>query len=124
MKKANLGQPLEVGTDVVVIGGGYTAMDCSRTSLRHGRPGLDVYRRTCSELVVTRRSSARRNASVRMEFLATIEVLGKKGKVTGVKFIRNRPASRTPRAAAPLRDRGSEFVIPARRSSGRPQPPT
>ena len=36
MKKANLGEPLEVGTDVVVIGGGYTAMDCSRTSLRHG----------------------------------------------------------------------------------------
>ena len=36
MKKANLGQPLEVGNDVVVIGGGYTAMDCSRTSLRHG----------------------------------------------------------------------------------------
>ena len=36
MKRANLGQPIEVGNDVVVIGGGYTAMDCSRTSLRHG----------------------------------------------------------------------------------------
>ena len=36
MKKANLGEELEVGQDVVVIGGGYTAMDCSRTSLRHG----------------------------------------------------------------------------------------
>ena len=31
MKKANLGEPIEVGKDVVVIGGGYTAMDCSRT---------------------------------------------------------------------------------------------
>src|SRR4029078_11455366 len=29
MKKANLGQPIEVGNDVVVIGGGYTDMDCS-----------------------------------------------------------------------------------------------
>ncbi len=36
MKQANLGQDLTVGRDVVVIGGGYTAMDCSRTSLRHG----------------------------------------------------------------------------------------
>src|SRR4029077_16854560 len=33
MKKANLGQPLEVGTDVVVMGGGYTAVDCWGTGL-------------------------------------------------------------------------------------------
>src|SRR4029077_15992464 len=33
VKQANLAQPLEVGSDIVVIGGGYTAMDCSRTSL-------------------------------------------------------------------------------------------
>jgi NADPH-dependent glutamate synthase beta subunit-like oxidoreductase len=32
MKKANLGQDLYVGNDVVVIGGGYTAMDCSASS--------------------------------------------------------------------------------------------
>ncbi|MFZ9828445.1 MAG: FAD-dependent oxidoreductase, partial [Candidatus Limnocylindrus sp.] len=31
MKSANLGEPLSVGRDVVVIGGGYTAMDCART---------------------------------------------------------------------------------------------
>jgi formate dehydrogenase beta subunit len=36
MKDANLGQPIPIGDDMVVIGGGYTAMDCSRTSLRHG----------------------------------------------------------------------------------------
>ena len=37
MKKANLGEPLEVGNDVVIIGGGYTAMDCSRTSCATAR---------------------------------------------------------------------------------------
>jgi NADPH-dependent glutamate synthase beta subunit-like oxidoreductase len=53
MKKANLGEPLTVGNDVVIIGGGYTAMDCSRTSLRHGAEYVAiVYRRTRSELVV------------------------------------------------------------------------
>ena len=53
MKKANLGQELEVGRNVVVIGGGYTAMDCSRTSLRYGAEHVTIaYRRTRSELVV------------------------------------------------------------------------
>ena len=93
MKKANLGQPLEVGTDVVVIGGGYTAMDCSRTSLRHGAEHVTIaYRRTRSELVVDEEELGEtEREGVRMEFLASpIEVLGEDGKVVGVKFIRNR----------------------------------
>ena len=53
MKLANLGQELTVGRNVVVIGGGYTAMDCSRTSLRYGAENVTIaYRRTRSELVV------------------------------------------------------------------------
>jgi formate dehydrogenase beta subunit len=73
MKKANLGQPLEVGTDVVVIGGGYTAMDCSRTSLRHGADRVSiVYRRTRSELVVDEEELGEtEREGVRMEFLAS-----------------------------------------------------
>ena len=117
MKKANLGQPLEVGTDVVVIGGGYTAMDCSRTSLRHGADHVSiVYRRTRSELVVDEEELGEtEREGVRMEFLASpIEVLGKDGKVTGVKFIRNRlgePDASGRRSPVPIE--GSEFIIPA-----------
>ena len=117
MKKANLGQPLEVGTDVVVIGGGYTAMDCSRTSLRHGAENVSiVYRRTRSELVVDEEELGEtEREGVRMEFLASpIEVLGEDGKVTGVKFIRNRlgePDASGRRSPVPIE--GSEFVIPA-----------
>ena len=117
MKKANLGQPLEVGTDVVVIGGGYTAMDCSRTSLRHGADRVSiVYRRTRSELVVDEEELGEtEREGVRMEFLASpIEVLGEDGKVTGVKFIRNRlgePDASGRRSPVPIE--GSEFVIPA-----------
>ena len=117
MKKANLGQPLEVGTDVVVIGGGYTAMDCSRTSLRHGADRVSiVYRRTRSELVVDEEELGEtEREGVRMEFLASpIEVIGKKGKVAGVKFIRNRlgePDASGRRSPVPIE--GSEFVIPA-----------
>ena len=52
---------------------------------------------------------------VRMEFLASpVEVLGKDGHVTGVKFIRNRlgaPDASGRRSPVPIE--GSEFVIPA-----------
>ena len=121
MKHANLGDPLTVGTDVVVIGGGYTAMDCSRTSLRHGAERVSiVYRRTRSELVVDDEELGEtEREGVRMEFLASpIEILGEDGKVTGVRFIRNRlgePDASGRRMPVPME--GSEFVIPARRSS-------
>jgi formate dehydrogenase (NADP+) beta subunit len=118
MKKANLGQPLEVGTDVVVIGGGYTAMDCSRTSLRHGAERVSiVYRRTRSELVVDEEELGEtEREGVRMEFLASpIEIIGEDGKVAAVRFIRNRlgePDASGRRSPVPIE--GSEFEIPAR----------
>jgi ferredoxin len=117
MKKANLGEPIDVGKDVVVIGGGYTAMDCSRTSLRHGAENVAiVYRRTRSELVVDEEELGEtEREGVRMEFLASpIEVLGENGHVTGVKFIRNRlgePDASGRRSPVPIE--GSEFVIKA-----------
>ncbi|HEX7473251.1 MAG TPA: FAD-dependent oxidoreductase, partial [Candidatus Limnocylindrales bacterium] len=79
MKQANLGQPLEVGSDVVVIGGGYTAMDCSRTSLRHGAENVTIaYRRTRSELVVDEEELGEtEREGVRMEFLVSpVELIG------------------------------------------------
>jgi len=117
MKKANLGQELYVGKDVVVIGGGYTAMDCSRTSLRHGAESVSiVYRRTRSELVVDEEELGEtEREGVRMEFLASpVEVLGEDGHVTAVKFIRNRlgePDASGRRSPVPIE--GSEFTIPA-----------
>jgi formate dehydrogenase beta subunit len=117
MKKANLGEPIEVGKDVVVIGGGYTAMDCSRTSLRHGAENVSiVYRRTRSELVVDEEELGEtEREGVRMEFLASpVEVLGENGHVTGVKFIRNKlgePDASGRRSPVPIP--GSEFVIKA-----------
>ncbi|MDQ3491750.1 MAG: FAD-dependent oxidoreductase, partial [Chloroflexota bacterium] len=91
MKKANLGEPLVVGNDVVIIGGGYTAMDCSRTSLRHGAQNVTIaYRRTRSELVVDEEELGEtEREGVNMEFLASpLEVLGdESGKVIGIRMV-------------------------------------
>jgi formate dehydrogenase beta subunit len=117
MKQANLGLPLEVGRNVVVIGGGYTAMDCSRTSLRYGAEHVTIaYRRTRSELVVDEEELGEtEREGVRLEFLVSpIEVIGEDGKVTGVRFIRNKlgePDASGRRSPIPIE--GSEFVVPA-----------
>ncbi|MBM4409194.1 MAG: hypothetical protein FJ038_11515, partial [Chloroflexi bacterium] len=117
MKKANLGEEVEVGSDVVIIGGGYTAMDCSRTSLRHGAANVAiVYRRTRSELVVDEEELGEtEREGVRMEFLASpVEIIGENGRVAGVRFIRNRlgePDASGRRSPVPIP--GSEFVIAA-----------
>jgi NADPH-dependent glutamate synthase beta subunit-like oxidoreductase/ferredoxin len=117
MKKANLGQELTVGRDVVVIGGGYTAMDCSRTSLRYGAERVTIaYRRTRSELVVDEEELGEtEREGVRMEFLVSpVELLGEDGHLTGVKFIRNKlgePDASGRRSPVPIE--GSEFVVPA-----------
>src|SRR5204862_653255 len=110
-------QPIEVERDVVVIGGGYTAMDCSRTSLRHGADNVTIaYRRTRSELVVDEEELGEtEREGVRMEFLVSpVEVLGQDGKVTGVKFIRNKlgePDASGRRSPIPIE--GSEFIVKA-----------
>ncbi len=117
MKKANLGEELTVGHDVVVIGGGYTAMDCSRTSLRHGAERVTIaYRRTRSELVVDEEELGEtEREGVRMEFLVSpVELIGEDGHLTGVKFIRNKlgePDASGRRSPIPIP--GSEFIVPA-----------
>ena len=117
MRKANLGEPLEVGADVVVIGGGYTAMDCSRTSLRHGAANVTIaYRRTRSELVVDEEELGEtEREGVRMEFLASpVELIGEDGRLSGVRFVRNKlgePDATGRRAPVPIP--GSEFVVKA-----------
>ncbi len=118
MRRANLGEPLEVGNDVVIVGGGYTAMDCSRTSLRHGAANVTIaYRRTRSELVVDEEELGEtEREGVVMEFLVSpVEIVGDEaGRVAGVRFVRNRlgePDATGRRSPVPIP--GSEYTVPA-----------
>jgi NADPH-dependent glutamate synthase beta subunit-like oxidoreductase/ferredoxin len=116
MKRANLGQEVEVGRNVVVVGGGYTAMDCARTSLRFGAENVTIaYRRTRSELVVDEEELGETELEgVRMDFLVSpIELLGEEGRLKAIRFVRNRlgePDASGRRSPVPIA--GSEFTLP------------
>ncbi len=116
MKKANLGQEVEVGQHVVVVGGGYTAMDCARTSLRFGAENVTIaYRRTRSELVVDEEELGEtEREGVHMDFLVSpMELLGEDGKLKQIRFIRNKlgePDASGRRSPVPIP--GSEFTLP------------
>ncbi len=50
LNKLNQGETIDIGDNVVVIGGGDTAIDCSRTSWRLGANVTLAYRRTRNEM--------------------------------------------------------------------------
>jgi NADPH-dependent glutamate synthase beta subunit-like oxidoreductase/ferredoxin len=116
MKRANLGQEVAVGQHVVVVGGGYTAMDCARTSLRFGAENVTIaYRRTRSELVVDEEELGETELEgVRMDFLVSpIELTGEDGKLKEIRFIRNKlgePDASGRRSPVPIPN--SEFSLP------------
>ncbi|MDP9468984.1 MAG: FAD-dependent oxidoreductase [Chloroflexota bacterium] len=116
LKRANLGEEQWVGEHVVVVGGGYTAMDSSRTALRIGaKTSTIVYRRGPEEMVVDEEEQHEtRFEGVRFEFFSSpVEIVEKDGRVAGITFQRTRlgpPDASGRRSPEPIP--GSEFTIP------------
>ncbi|ROH93118.1 glutamate synthase small subunit [Stagnimonas aquatica] len=106
------------GQRVVVLGGGDTAMDCNRTSIRQGADSVTcVYRRDEANMPGSRREVA--NAKEEgVEFLfnrAPVEIVGK-GKVEGVKVVETRLGAPDAKGRRkPEVVPGSEQIIPADR---------
>jgi NADH-quinone oxidoreductase subunit F len=92
LRKINLGENMEVGDNVIVIGGGSTATDAARTALRLGAKNVKiVYRRTKAEMPALREEIIEsEEEGIEMEFLTNpIEIIkDEKGKVKAMKFIR------------------------------------
>ena len=106
------------GLNVVVLGGGDTAMDCVRTALRHGaRQVTCAYRRDEANMPGSKKEvkNAREEGAL-FEFNVqpvTLE-LDEKGRVNGVRFLRTElgaPDAGGRRRPTPIP--GSEFVMPA-----------
>ena len=106
------------GQRVVVLGGGDTAMDCNRTSIRQGAESVTcVYRRDEANMPGSRKEVANaKEEGVKFEFnRQPIEVVGTE-KVEGVKFVTTQlgePDANGRRRPEPIP--GSEEVIPADR---------
>ena len=106
------------GQRVVVLGGGDTAMDCNRTSIRQGADSVTcVYRRDEANMPGSRREVA--NAKEEgVEFLfnrAPVEIVGN-GKVEGVKVVETRLGAPDAKGRRkPEVVPGSEQIIPADR---------
>jgi formate dehydrogenase major subunit len=129
----------DVGENVAVIGGGFTAMDCARTARRMGARTVELdveseqdlvehsilrmpddrvrvwYRRSISEMLVTPGELEElENEGIPMEFMVNpIAYIGRQGRVTGMRFVRTRMGEPGPdgrRRPEPVE--GSEFEIP------------
>ena len=121
LRTATLGLPYpdHVGKRVVVIGGGFTSMDCSRTSVRQGAKEVTlVYRRDMKDMPAADEVHEAIEEGVTAIFQAgpTRVMVDDDGNVTGVEFIRM--ALGAPDASGRRRPEpapGTEFTIPCDR---------
>ncbi|MBM4421456.1 MAG: FAD-dependent oxidoreductase, partial [Chloroflexi bacterium] len=106
--------PVGKGTRVIVLGGGFTAFDCARTSRRLGADVTVAYRRSRKEMGAHYSEvDDAEHEGIRLEFfLAPTRIVERDGRVAGVEFQRMRlgepDASGRPR---PVAIQGSEFVM-------------
>ncbi len=105
------------GKNVIVIGGGFTAVDCARTARRLGAASVRMmYRRSESEMYITPGEvEEMRHEGIAFDTLVSpVEFVGRDGRVAGVKFKRTKIT--TPDENDRMRFEeiaGSEFEVPA-----------
>jgi NADPH-dependent glutamate synthase beta subunit-like oxidoreductase/Pyruvate/2-oxoacid:ferredoxin oxidoreductase delta subunit len=116
MRMVNLGENQTIGQRVAVVGGGNTAMDTARSSIRLGAKEVFIlYRRTRDEMPVDHRELEQvEEEGIKIHYLTSpIQVLSSDGiRVSGLRCIRNRlgePDKGGRRRPIPID--GSEFEI-------------
>jgi len=115
LKKIGLGEKRVPGRKVCVIGGGNSAIDAARTSLRLGAEEVHiVYRRQREQMPANPAEvEAALEEGIQIDFLTNpVRILGEKGKAVGMECILNElgePDAGGRRRPVPVP--GSEFVI-------------
>ena len=105
------------GKRVVILGGGDTAMDCNRTSIRQGATSVQcAYRRDEANMPGSIKEVAN-SKEEGVEFLfnrSPVEIIGEDGKVTGIKLVTTELGEPDENGRRrPVEVAGSEEVIPA-----------
>jgi len=98
---------------VVVIGGGVTAVDCTRMAHRLGAKEITLsYRRTKDDMYVgSHEIDAMQAEGIQLTFLVSpVSIENKDGKVTGIRFVHNR-INKKDRSITAIED--SEFLLEA-----------
>jgi len=115
LRKANLGQKIEVGERVAVIGGGNVAIDAARSAVRMGAKEVTiVYRRSRNEMPAYEEDiEEAHEEGVQFQFLAApTEIVSKEGKVIALRCIRmelGEPDASGRRRPVPVS--GSDFSV-------------
>jgi len=87
LRKVALHEPIDIGDDVLVLGGGNSAMDAARTAVRLGAKNVQVvYRRTKNEMPANpwEIEEAEEEGVVFHYLAAPMECKGEDGEVTGL----------------------------------------
>jgi len=112
--KVNSGEKIDVGNDVVVIGGGNVAVDAARTALKNGAKKVAIlYRRSRDEMpAIPWEVKEAEDEGVKIEFLVGPKrVLGENEKVSAIECVRmqlGEPDASGRRRPIPIE--GSEFM--------------
>jgi len=87
LHRANCDEKLDIGDNVVVIGGGDTAIDAARVARRLNANSTILYRRTKAEMpAIDEEIEGALEEGVKIEFLAApIEIFRNNGRATGMK---------------------------------------
>ncbi|MBU0728362.1 MAG: NAD(P)-dependent oxidoreductase, partial [Proteobacteria bacterium] len=91
LRRVNLGENLNLGRNVVVVGGGNVAIDCARTALRTGSDKVFIlYRRSKQEMPASMAEIHHlEEEGVKIEMLAApVKIHGDNGKLTKIECIR------------------------------------
>lgn len=116
LKQVNSGKWMEIGKNVVVIGGGNTAMDCARVSKRLGANVSVVYRRTRMEMpAITAEIDEAMEERIMFRYHTNpVKLVTDEGRVVGILSVQME--LKEPDAsgrARPVPITGSEAFIPA-----------
>lgn len=106
------------GLNVVVLGGGDTAMDCVRTALRHGAANVTcAYRRDEANMPGSKKevkNAKEEGASFEFNVQPVELVLAPDGRVSGIRMLRTELGDADAQGRRrPVPVTGSEFVMPA-----------
>ncbi|HBI16295.1 MAG TPA: pyridine nucleotide-disulfide oxidoreductase [Desulfobulbaceae bacterium] len=117
LRRVLTGEDVDLGRNVVVVGGGNVAIDVARTALRRGSDHVFIlYRRTREEMPASKAEIHHlEEEGVRIEILAApMKILAENGRLTGVECIRTELGEPDESGRRrPVKKKGTNFVIKA-----------